>query len=124
MGDTDFPAVLGNRMASNPAGYLQQYVTRLKGREEYEQAGTGISDLRVQNEYAQEAGGPLIGNFEISNPEFNPIEFEISGRPSYMPTEQELHEKVREYYSTTPRGRQIERNIQKLKQRYGGLRGV
>lgn len=56
MGDTDFPTVLGNRMASNPAGYLQQYV---KG---------------------MEAGGPLIGN--------------------------------------------IESNIKKLKQRYGGLRGV
>jgi hypothetical protein len=100
MGDTDFPTVLGDRMTSNPAGYLQQYV---KG---------------------MEAGGPLIGISEISNPEFNPIEFEISGRPGYMPTEQELHEKVREYYSTTPRGRQIESNIKKLKQRYGGLRGV
>jgi len=121
MGDTDFPAVLGNRMASNPAGYLQQYV---KGMKEYEQAGTDIPDFRVQDEYAQEAGGPLIGNFEISNPEFNPMEFEISGRPGYMPTEQELHEKAREYYSTTPRGRQIESNIKKLKQRYGGLRGV
>ena len=69
MGDTDFPTVLGNRMASNPAGYLQEYV---KGMKEYEQAGTGISDLRVQNEYAQEAGGPLIESYEISaDPSFD-----------------------------------------------------
>ena len=121
MGDTDFPAVLGNRMASNPVGYLQQYVKVMK---DYEQAGAGISDFRVQDEYAQEAGGPLIGSFGISNPEFNPMQFEISGRPGYMPTEQELHEKAREYYSTTPTGSQIERNIKKLKKRYGGLRGV
>ena len=39
MGDTDFPTVLGNRMASNPAGYLQQYV---KGMKEYKQTGTNI----------------------------------------------------------------------------------
>ena len=69
MGDTDFPTVLGNRMASNPAGYLQQYV---KGMKEYEQAGTDIPDLRVQDEYAQEAGGPLIENYEISaDPSFD-----------------------------------------------------
>jgi hypothetical protein len=69
MGDTDFPAVLGNRMASNPAGYLQQYV---KGMKEYEQAGTDIPDLRVQDEYAQEAGGPLIESYEISaDPSFD-----------------------------------------------------
>ena len=43
MGDTDFPTVLGNRMASNPAGYLQQYV---KGMKEYKQTGTNIVFLQ------------------------------------------------------------------------------
>ena len=52
MGDNDFPTVMGN----TPLGFLQTYV---QGLQEYEQAGTDIPDLRLQNEYAQEMGGPL-----------------------------------------------------------------
>lgn len=63
MGDTDFPTVLGNRMASNPAGYLQQYV---RGMKEYKQAGTDISNFSVQGKYAQESGGPLMQSYKIS----------------------------------------------------------
>lgn len=69
MGDTDFPTRLGNQMASNPAGYLQMYV---QGMREHEQAGTGIPNFRVQQEYAQQEGGPLMQNYEVSgNPSFD-----------------------------------------------------
>ena len=63
--DNDFPAVMGN----TPLGFLQTYV---QGLQEYEQAGTDIPDLRLQNEYSQEMGGPLLENMEISgSPSFN-----------------------------------------------------
>ena len=63
--DNDFPAVMGN----TPLGFLQTYI---QGLQEYEQAGTDIPDLRLQNEYAQEMGGPLLENMEISgSPSFN-----------------------------------------------------
>ena len=77
MSDTDFPVRLSNSMASNPAGYLQMYV---QGMREYEQAGTGIRDFRVQKEYAQEEGGPLMQSYEVSG---NPS-FEIE-KPGYGP---------------------------------------
>lgn len=65
MGDNDFPTVMGN----TPLGFLQTYV---QGLQEYEQAGTDIPDMRLQNEYAQELGGPLIENMEISgSPSFD-----------------------------------------------------
>lgn len=73
MGDTDFPTVLSNRMASNPAGYLKQYV---RGMKEYEQSGTHIPSYRVQDEYAQESGQPLIRNKEISAPRFELMRFD------------------------------------------------
>ena len=61
--------MLSNSMASNPAGYLQMYV---QGMREHEQAGTDIPDFRVQQEYAQEQGGPLLQNYEVSgNPSFD-----------------------------------------------------
>jgi len=56
-------------MASNPAGYLQMYV---QGMREHEQAGPDIPDFRVQKEYAQKQGGPLLENYEVSgNPSFD-----------------------------------------------------
>jgi|OM-RGC.v1.029076015 hypothetical protein len=65
----DFPVMLSNSMASNPAGYLQMYV---QGMKEHEQAGTDIPDFKVQQEYAQEQGGPLFQNYEVSgNPSFD-----------------------------------------------------
>lgn len=58
MGDNDFPA----------KGFLQQYV---RGYSDYSQAGTDIPARRVQNKYAQERGGPLLGSASISGvPDF------------------------------------------------------
>jgi hypothetical protein len=69
MSDTDFPTVLSNRMAANPAGYLQMYV---QGMREHEQMGTDIPDFRIQQEYAQEQGRPLMESYEISgSPSFD-----------------------------------------------------
>jgi len=65
--------MLSNSMASNPAGYLQMYVQGMRqGMREHEQAGTDIPDFRVQQEYAQKQGGPLLQNYEVSgNPSFD-----------------------------------------------------
>jgi len=61
--------MLSNNMASNPAGYLQEYV---RGIKKYAQEGTGIPNFGVQQEYAQEQGGPLLQNYEVSgNPSFD-----------------------------------------------------
>ena len=69
MSDTDFPTVLSNRMAANPAGYLQAYV---QGMSKHTQSGTDIPDLSIQQEYAQEQGGPLMENYKISgSPSFD-----------------------------------------------------
>jgi len=48
MMDNDFP---------NALGFLQSY---RKGLSQYEQEGQGIPDFSVQNQYAQELGGPLM----------------------------------------------------------------
>lgn len=48
MMDNDFP---------NALGFLQSYS---KGLSKYEQEGETIPDFSVQNQYAQELGGPLI----------------------------------------------------------------
>lgn len=70
----DFPVMMNNsnlamNMASNPAGYLQQYI---QGVLKHTQAGTGIPDFRVQQEYAQEQGGPLFEEYKLSgNPSFD-----------------------------------------------------
>lgn len=69
MSDTDFPTVLSNRTTADPAGYLQTYV---RGMRKHEQAGTSIPDFRVQQEYAQESGGPLMQSYKVSgNPSFD-----------------------------------------------------
>jgi len=68
MGDNDFPAV----------GFLQQYV---KGMEDYSQAGSDIPSLRLQDQYAQESGGPLVGQQLISSTP----SFEINEKPSIDP---------------------------------------
>jgi len=39
-------------------GYLQQYVA---GMNRYQQAGTDVPNFGVQTDYAQQAGGPLMG---------------------------------------------------------------
>lgn len=48
MMDNDFPARLG---------FLQEYIS---GMQDYSQAGEGIPDLGVRQEYKQEQGGPLV----------------------------------------------------------------
>lgn len=48
MMDNDFP---------NALGFLQSYS---KGLSQYQQQGESIPDFAVQNQYAQELGGPLI----------------------------------------------------------------
>lgn len=59
--DNDFPAALGN--GGNSIGFLQQY---LRGFNDYQQAGTDIPSRRIQNQYGQESGGPLINQTLIS----------------------------------------------------------
>lgn len=68
MGDNDFPAV----------GFLQQYV---RGMNDFSQEGTDIPSLRLQDQYAQESGGPLIGQQLISSTP----SFEIDEKPSIDP---------------------------------------
>jgi hypothetical protein len=81
-----------NSFDSNPgAGFLKQYV---RGYNDYSQAGTDIPSGRIQNNYAQESGGPLQGQTLISSdPSFqiypdidDPIVDKwVYGRPDYKP---------------------------------------
>lgn len=59
MFDNDFPV----RMANPGIGFLSQYVS---GFDEYNQAGESIPDFRLQEKYAQKAGGPLVDQTLIS----------------------------------------------------------
>lgn len=60
MVDNDFP---------NALGFLKSYS---KGLSKYDQAGEGIPDLSLQNQYAQEFGGPLVEQTMISgSPSFD-----------------------------------------------------
>ena len=66
--DSDFPKALG---------FLQSYRS---GMTDYSQSGDVIPDLRLQNKYAQEMGGPLVEqnlisgtpSFEIERPGYGP----------------------------------------------------
>lgn len=50
-------------------GYLQEYVS---GMNRYEQGGADIADFGVQANYAQQAGGPLMGQTLIAgSPSFD-----------------------------------------------------
>ena len=71
MGDNNFPMT----MANGPMGFLQTYV---EGMQNYEQAGDGIADFRLQNQYAQERGGPLMQQMIAGSPSF-----EIPGGKSH-----------------------------------------
>ena len=64
MGDNDFPMT----MANGPKGFLQTYV---RGMQDYQQAGAGIPDFRLQNQYAQEGGGPLMQQTIAGVPDFD-----------------------------------------------------
>lgn len=58
-------------------GFLQAYK---QGMSDYSQSGESIPDLRLQNKYAQEFGGPLVEenlisgspSFEIEQPGYGP----------------------------------------------------
>jgi hypothetical protein len=65
MGDNDFPA-----MMTNPAiGFLRSY---LQGYQDYSQAGTNIPEMRLQEKYGQEQGGPFVSEQLISgSPSFD-----------------------------------------------------
>jgi len=65
----DFPVMMNNSNLKNPIGYLQSYV---QGMGAYGQKGPDIPDFRVQQEYAQQQGGPLLENYKVSgNPSFD-----------------------------------------------------
>ena len=63
MGDNDFPMT----MANGPMGFLQTYV---KGMQDYQQAGTGIPDFRLQNQYAQDRTSFLLMDLMIAPARF------------------------------------------------------
>ena len=74
MMDNDFPMLT----KSDTLGYLQQYVA---GMNRYQQAGTGIPDFGVQTDYAQQEGGPLIGQTLVAgSPSFDLSYPKIPGR--------------------------------------------
>jgi len=106
MGDTDFPTV----MANGPA-FLQGYI-RWMG--DHKQAGEGIPDFRVQQEYAQEAGGPLIEGTQISaDPSFDLMGPDIdspevddwirNSRPQPRLNMDRLNQNIRRVRSSLPR---------------------
>lgn len=78
--DNAFPVQLGGN--NNTVGFLQQYV---KGMQGYSQQSTDprIPTYGIQEGYAQELGGPLIGETLISGaPSFDLSDIE---RPGYGP---------------------------------------
>jgi hypothetical protein len=60
MMDNDFPMITKDGPAKNAAGlgYLQEYIA---GMNRYQQAGADVPDFGVQTDYAQQEGGPLVG---------------------------------------------------------------
>ena len=85
--------MLSNSMASNPVGYLQSYV---QGRLAHGQAGPDIPDFKVQQEYAQEQGGPLVENYKVSgNPSFDVNMPYIPGGYSFEGVPNASREKLR-----------------------------
>lgn len=76
MGDNDFSKKYPNDFPA--VGFLQQYV---RGMNDFSQEGTDIPSLRLQDQYAQESGGPLVGQQLISSTP----SFEINEKPSINP---------------------------------------
>jgi hypothetical protein len=68
---------LAMNMASDPAGYLQNYI---EGIQKYKEESTGSPGFSFEHKYAQEQGGPLFQSYEVSG---SPS-FEIE-RPGYGP---------------------------------------
>lgn len=75
---------------------------------EHEQAGTDILNFRVQQEYAQEQGGPLLENYKVSgNPSFDvnmpyiPGDRSFEGVPNASP---EMLRRLQERYKKNTGG--------------------
>lgn len=107
MGD-DFPAL----MANPRIGFLRGYVS---GLQDYSQAGTNIPEMRLQNKYAQEQGGPFVSeqlisgspSFDLRFPKMPGIGTEmqsIEGIPNATP---ELIRKFVERKTKNPGGQEL-----------------
>jgi hypothetical protein len=107
MMDNDMPKAMG---------FLQSY---RRGMSDYSQAGEMIPDLRLQNRYEQEMGGPLMEENLISgNPVFVPDE------PGYGPVipKEKFMEVLEDMY---PGARERVKNaVPNLMKRASQLRGV
>lgn len=104
--DNDFPTALG---------FLKSYS---RGMSDYSQAGEMIPDLRMQNRYAQEAGGPLVQenlisgspSFDLSVPDIpalgpeTPASMRRQQLEMLMPGFTERARRAREKYSNIMRG--------------------
>ena len=105
MVDNDFP---------NALGFLQAYK---KGMSDYSQSGETIPDLRLQNKYAQEFGGPLVQENLISgSPSFDlnmpktPMGQSFEGIPNASP---EMLRKLMERKLKNPGGQELPGFIRK-----------
>ena len=73
----DFPVMLSNSMASNPAGYLQDDAARLFARkysESLKYAGVGGTDIPYQEQLTRAVDydqGPVMGEKLIAGPSFS-----------------------------------------------------
>ena len=91
----------------NALGFLQAYTS---GKSDYSQSGDVIPDLRLQNKYAQEFGGPLVGEQLISGtPSFDlnlpktPLGQSFEGVPNASP---EMLRKLMQKKLKNPGGRE------------------
>lgn len=76
MGDTDFPTVLSNRMAANPAGYLNNNARSFakKYSESLRYSGVGGTGMPYSEELIGAADydqGPVVGEKLIAGPSFD-----------------------------------------------------
>lgn len=104
--DNDMPAALG---------FLQSY---RRGMSDYSQAGESIPDMRLQDKYAQEFGGPLVQenlisgtpSFDLSVPDVpalgpeTPAHMRRQQLEMLMPGFSERAKKAKEKYGNIFRG--------------------
>jgi hypothetical protein len=97
-----------------PHGFLREYIS---GRTGYSQEGTEIPSLRLQKDYAQEAGGPLFEQDLISGtPSFN-LDPDIDS-----PIIDRDIKKLQERYGVSKTNmRELERNSQRLRNMIRGI---
>jgi hypothetical protein len=97
-----------------PHGFLREYIS---GRTGYSQEGTEIPSLRLQKDYAQEAGGPLFEQDLISGtPSFN-IDPDIDS-----PIIDQDIKKLQERHGVSKTNmKELERNSQRLRNMIRGI---